>query len=330
VRVERAHLIELARREVETRAADDGLLAAYLIGTVVSGEPLLGGSADIDLVLIHDDPPPQEREVVPLSPDVHLDIAHHARLRYSQPRRIRVDPWLGPAVYAPLTLYDREHLFEWAQAGSRGQYNRPDHSRERSSGFLASARRLRQDLATTPVWPTTYLSAVMAGANAVAGLAGPPACGRRALLVLEARLAHAGHAEIYPDVLQLLGADRIETHTAPDWVASWARAYDAAAHISADPLVSSHRRAYYLKGFQALLEEGAAPAFLPVLIKVWERAIGTLSAFNLDADHRDAWRTALEVLGLGTDTAEGRSAALEAFLDRVELILELWGREHGA
>jgi hypothetical protein len=297
---------------------------------VVSGEPVLGGAADIDLVLIHDAAPAVEREIVPLSPDVHLDIAHHPRSLYTQPRRIRVDPWLGPAVYAPLPLHDREHLFEWAQAGSRGQYGRADHIRQRSMGFLASARQGRAELATAASWPATYLSAVMAGGNAVAGLSGPPACGRRALLILEARLAQAGHGDLHTEVLRLLGAEQIEGRSAPDWVGAWARAYDEAARITADPLLSPHRRAYYLKGFQALLEEGATQALTPMLVRIWDRALGTLEAFDMAADHREAWRTALDTLELSPAFAEERAQALEGFLDRVEDILDVWGRDHGA
>jgi hypothetical protein len=330
VRVERQRLIELARREVERRSRGNGLLAAYLIGSVVSGEPVLGGSADIDLVLIHDEAPDPAREIVPLSDDVHLDIAHHSRARYAQPRRLRVDPWLGPAVYAPLSLYDREHLFEWAQAGAKGQYQRADHTHQRAVGLLEAARRLREDLATTSYAPSTYLAAATAGANAVASLGGPPACGRRMMLLLEARLTHVGQPAVFAELSELVGAANLQARTAPEWVAAWARAYDACARISGDPLLGRARRAYYLKGFQALLEEGAPEALLPCLLQTWDRVMTTLEVYEMAADHREAWQGSLASLGLLPETADSRAAALEVFLDRVEVILETWGREHGA
>ncbi|HET7010236.1 MAG TPA: hypothetical protein VFI11_05625 [Anaerolineales bacterium] len=330
MRVERQRLVELARREVETRVEKNGLLAAYLIGSVVSGEPVLGGSADIDLVLIHENPPTPEREIVPLSEDVHFDIAHHGRARYALPRQLRVDPWLGPAVYAPLSLFDRDHLFEWAQAGARGQYPRADFARQRASSLLDSARHLRDSLATTSYWPSTYVGAVLTGANAIASLAAPPACGRRAMLLLEARLAQAGHSEIYSAVLELIGAAGLQSRTAPDHVGAWARAYDVCARITGEPLLSRHRRAYHLKGFQALLEEGAPQALLPGLLQTWDRVMGTLETFELAANHRDDWQAALSALGLSADSTAARTAALEDYLDHIEITLEAWGREHGA
>jgi hypothetical protein len=56
----------------------------------------------------------------------------------------------------------------------------------------------------------------------------------------------------------------------------------------------------------------------------------TLELYEMAADHREAWQAALASLGLLPDTSASRAAALESFLDRVEVILEIWGREHGA
>jgi hypothetical protein len=330
VRIERERLIALARREVEARAEKDHLLAAYLIGSVTHGEPVLGGAADVDLVLIHGEPPSTAREVVPLSEDIHLDIAHHDRAIYAQPRALRVDPWLGPALYSPLALFDRDHLFEWAQASARGQYSRPDHVHARASALLAEARQRRAGLASARRWPSTYTSAVMDAANAVASLHGSPACGRRALMLLEARLERAGQADIFAAVLRLLGAESLQAQSVGDWVAAWARAFDECARISGDPVLSPHRRGYYLKGFQALLEEGAPHASLLGLIQTWDRVLSTLETFELAADHRSGWQAALASLELAPPTADRRADELEAFLDRVDVILERWEKDHGA
>lgn len=330
MRIERDRLIELARREVAARAEKDHLLAAYLIGSVVSGEPVLGGAADIDVVMIHAEPPSTTREIVALSEDVHLDIAHHGRGQYAQPRQLRVDPWLGPAVYAPIPLFDRDHLFEWAQAAARGQYARPDFIVQRAAALLADARRRRADLPVARRWPSTFAAAAMAAANAVASLQSAPACGRRALLVLEARLAQAGHPEVFAAVQHMLGAEALETQVAREWVAAWARAYDACARLSGDPVLSPHRRAYYLKGFQALLEDGSPQAVLLALIQTWDRILFTLEAFDLAADYRDPWQAAMSSLQLSPDTANRRADELEAFLDRVDVIVETWEKEHGA
>jgi len=112
VNIPRDQLVELARREVERRAANEGILSGYLIGSVARGNPALGGTMDIDLVLIHHHKPRAEREIIRLSHQVHLDILHHDRAFYRRPSELRVHPWMGPALCEPIFLFDPEHFFE--------------------------------------------------------------------------------------------------------------------------------------------------------------------------------------------------------------------------
>ena len=116
---------------------------------------------------------------------------------------------------------------------------------------------------------------------------------------------------------------------AAEWVAAWTRAYDACARLAGDPMLSPHRRAYYLKGFQAFLEDGAPHALLFPMIQVWDRVLSTLEVFDLAPDHRPAWESALTALGLEPAAADRRNHDLEAFLDQVEVILESWEKDHG-
>jgi hypothetical protein len=134
---------------------------------------------------------------------------------------------------------------------------------------------------------------------------------------------------VFASVLRLLGAEAVESHTAAEWVAAWARAYDACARLSGDPMLSPHRRAYHLKGFQAFLEDGSTQALLFPIIRIWHRVLSTLDVFDLAADHRPAWESALSTLGLEPAAADRRTHDLEAFLDQVEVILESWEKDHG-
>ena len=120
MKITRQQLIDLARHEVLQRTHQRGILSGYLIGSVVGGDPLLGDTADIDLVLIHRESVTPKREAVRLSHQVHLDISHHSKDVYMKPSELRVDPWLGPSLCEPIFLHDPEHFFEWAQAGARG------------------------------------------------------------------------------------------------------------------------------------------------------------------------------------------------------------------
>src|SRR5260370_162632 len=83
---------------------------------------MLGGTADIDLVFVHAGRPGLSREVVKLTPDFHLDIAHRSRDDFKSPRELRVDPYLGYEMYDPTLLYQREKFFEFVQAGLRAGF----------------------------------------------------------------------------------------------------------------------------------------------------------------------------------------------------------------
>ncbi|MCX6069670.1 MAG: deoxynucleoside kinase [Chloroflexi bacterium] len=233
--VTRAKLIDLARREAETRAASGDVVSAYLVGSVAYGEPLLGGTADVDLVLIHAKAPDVDREMVPLSADIHLDIVHHARERYAQPRGLRVDPWIGPAISGPVFLYDPQHFFEWAQAGARGQFFRADHAVARARSMLQSARTHLPHPLPPQLEADTLLETTLDGANAAASLAGAPAAGRRLLLDLERRAQTLGRPEVSDGLVRLLGIDRCDGREVPSWLGAWARAFDAASPLTTDP-----------------------------------------------------------------------------------------------
>jgi hypothetical protein len=329
VRITQSQLVELARREVERRSEADGLAAAYLIGSIVHDRALLGGSADVDLVLIHEQEPLQQ-QIVALSEDIHLDIAHHHRDQYAQPRRLRLDPWLGPAIYDPLPLHDPSHFFEWAQASARGQFLRADHRLTRAKAFLELARQAQAAIDVERPWVARYVRAALCGANGIASLAGQPAAGRRVVLLLDAAVREAGCPEAQAGLLRLLGADACSPHELASWASHWGKAYDAGCQLTADPALAPERRAYYLKGFQALLESGEPHAILPLLLDTWDRMLATVESFAQAESQRPAWDQALETLGLTQAASPRRLEELESYLDHLEAFLEGWSALHGA
>lgn len=330
MRVGRGNLVEIARRETLQRVSAGNLLSGYLIGSVATGNPLLGGTADIDLVLIHEDHPPRQREIVRLSDHIHLDIAHHARELYARPRELRVHPWLGPALCAPIFLYDPQHFFEWAQAGARGQFFRPDFAYARSQAFLKNARQSKSLLALSGRWLMNYLRAALAATNAIACLEGRPAAGRRLMLTLESQLEAIGHPEINHSFQRLLGVDQFNAAHLPEWMSAWACAFDDAVLLSDETDIVSCRRMYYLRGFQSLAESGRPELGLYVLLSTWERSIHTL-VLQGDCDpHLPAWEAVLHRLRLSPASEGFRSDELESYLDQIESILESWSDRAGA
>ena len=330
MKIERQLLIELAQREAERRGEESDVISGYLIGSVTKGDPQLGGSADVDLVLIHDQPPEREREVVRLSHQVHLDIAHHAREQYSKPSELRVHPWLGPALCEPVVLYDPDHFFEWAQAGARGQYHRPDHMLLRSLAFQRKAQQAASLLPLTGRWIRVYLKAAMNSANAVASLTGFPVAGRRVGL----ELAAAAHALDYPDLwgqfLSLLGAEHLQSWSMPELLAAWAKTFDSATRLTTNAMLSAPRRDYFLNAFQQLTEQDQCKALLWPLLQTWESANHALNGGEADEALSLVWKALLDTLHLSPERRTRRVEELTAFLATNQSWIENWGERHGA
>jgi len=330
VNIAREQLIELARRETEQRAASDEILSGYLIGSVARGNPSLGDVMDIDLVLIHRHDPAYGREVVRLSHQVHLDILHHSRMLYDRPSRLRVDPWMGPALCEPIFLYDPEHFFEWAQAGARGQFFRPDHVHARAQAFLACSRQASSLLPLSDRWLRTFLRALLDAANAVASLDGFPVAGRRISLHLAEIATRLECPWLLAQFHQLLGAEHLHRFDLPQHLNAWARACDAAIASGRDPTLLPCRRDYYLRAFQALADAGRGAAILWNLLWTWEEFIHLLGHEPGAQPHRDAWRQALKELGLGPEQRGARAQSLKGIIQKHTAFIETWGERHGA
>jgi hypothetical protein len=322
VRVTREKLIDLAREEAERRGQTEDIVSGYLIGSVTGGEPFISGSADIDLVLIHQYEPERRREFVPLSENIHLDITHHNCELYSYPPDLRIHPWLGPSMCEPIFLYDPDHFFERAQAGVRGQFYRIDFVLERSSSFLERARNFRTELLPNCSWIRAYLNSILEAANAVATLEGFPVAGRRMALILQDRLNELGIAEQFAEFQRLLGGDLLPKDSISNWLTTWEAAYDAAGYL--DPAFNQARKNYYLKGFQSLVELEHPDAMLWNLITSWNEAVEVLERTGEFNQHITTFEEVLTQLDLSYGFRDTRDAELEHYLDDIEDLLENW------
>jgi hypothetical protein len=328
LRITREKLIALAAQETERRAERGDVLSGYIIGSLAGGEPLLGGTADVDLVLIHRNEPFSAREMVPLSDEVHLDIVHHSQTLYQNPTQLRTDPVIGPSMCEPIFLFDPDHFFERAQAGVRGQFFRADFVHQRALNSLALARKEKALLDSNSSWLEHYLSALKYGVNSIAVLVGFPAHGRRMATQLQGQLRELEQEEIYHGFLVLLGNQETSTLPLSSWVAAWARTFDNLDTI--DPELHPCRREYYLRGFQTLIEDGHSTELLWPLLDQWARVIHNLGDGNQNHDDLDIWNEAMQTLGLDPEQRPGRADALERYLDRIEEELEVWAHQSGA
>ena len=325
-------LHKIAQDTVASRVrTDHSLMAAYLQGSLLSETPLLGNTADIDLFLVHTEEVLEARELVRLTDEVHLDISHHDHRQYRQPRSLRLHPWLGPAVYGCKILYDPQHFLDFTQASVRAQFYRPDNVMARCTQQAEHARQIWMDLSPAPVKAglteaRNYLRSLDHAVNAIACLSGPPLTERRYLLDFPGRAAAIGHPGLAAGLLGLLGGPAAEVESLRGWLADWQAAYTALAADAPPTRLHPYRLLYYQRGIAALLEGEHPQACLWPLWHTWTHIMAALPA---DSTHRSAWQTAGERLGLLGAAYASRVAALDAYLDQIEEILEEWGRENG-
>ncbi len=322
MRVTRETLIRIAQETTKVRTSEQkDILAAYLIGSLLSEEPFLGGLTDIDLVFITEGTPPRTREIVRLTGDFHLDITYHARVEFDSPRQVRVNPWLGPEIYAPMLLYDRDKFFDFVQAAVRAgsEFSSPASVLRRCHTLLAHGRGIWTDLVDlqSPIGPhevAHYLKAVYHAACAIAELNGNPLAERRLLLEFPKRAEQAGRPQLAGSLAELVGGLTLETGLPAEWLPLWQQDFIAAAESGrAEPRIHPARLNYYRRAYETL--EGIAGLW--PLLHTW-----TFAAMVLPPDQRHHWQTAISQLGLVGEAFHEKVAALDHFLDEVEILLD--------
>jgi hypothetical protein len=295
-------------------------------------EPLLGGTADIDLFIVHNDESPMEREIVRVSDEVHLDIAHYSRKLFRQTRELRLHPWLGPMLYGCKILYDPQHFMDFTQASVRGMFNRPDLVLGRVQPQVERARAIWLSLTESKNGPdrqvvSEYLQAVGLIANAIAGLTGQPLTERRFLLRFQQRAEAVGHSGLYPGLLGLLGGPQVDAPAMRAWLPGWRQAVESIPSDQLPPRLSPLRRPYYSRAFDVILASQQPLGVLWPLLRTWTEAVGILAE---DSPALEPWREAVTRLGLLGEAFPQREAALDAYLDQIEELLDDWARENGA
>lgn len=349
MRITRELLQRIADDTVAERVKrDNSIIAAYLCGTVLEGDdPVIEGTADIDLVFVHDEFD-REREIIRMTEDVHLDIEHHSKERYQPPKELRQQPWLGHTMFACKALYDPEHFIDFTQAAVRSLFFHYDnvmarvealYSRARATwlhfhnldtGFRLSGESASQENAPArPEQVQAYLQALEDSSNAVACLADAPMFGRRYLSKFRQIAEAVYEPTLYEDFIRLLAGDAVQVgeqniETLKTWVAQWEedfkrlnQNYDVPAELHI------HRLAYFMRAYHEMLASDHPETILWPLIKTW-----TLMASTMPSQSGN-WQKACQQLGLAGEAFPERLDALDTFLDRVEVLIEEWEPEGG-
>lgn len=307
-----AKLRRIAEQLTEVRRRDLNLLAAYLTGSLVEGDPFLGGVADVDLVFIYNDAPPEAYLCKPWHETVYVEIWAYGREAFEPPRRLRTDPLWGPALFHAQPLYDPQHFLDFVQSAVRSRFRDPEVALRRGLNALEQARQVWEalDAPWSLAVARDYLRLVLYSANVVATLVGrwlPP---RRLMSRLGEVAQRLGHPEWVAEVFRLMGAPQVEGAALS---ALLAQAQEAAQALSGEAAV---RARYYLRAAQALAHS-----------EVPNQALFPLLWWLVEARMEETAREVFAAVGLD-DIAHMRQMG-DAWLDRLEEFLEHWGRQQG-
>ena len=323
-------LHKFAQDAVKTRSrSEPDLHAAYLTGSVLADDALLGGAADIDIVLVHRYQITTEREVEAITPEVSLDIQHILKDSYEPHRKLRQEPWLGyPMTQPKILLHDTNHWLEFIQAGVSADFQSPENVLARSNSQLASARQtwlslLKAPPESHPLWIRQYLNILALAANAVVGLISPPLTTRRFLVNFREQTLTLGAPAILADFSSLLGNLDVSTQQLRDWEEALTDELAQSTNQQIPLDLAPCRHAYYLNAIEALILGDAPEEALWPLLKVWT----DLNCSN-QTKPSPAWADCLTALQLNKEHLDQKAEALDMFLDNVELVLETWANAY--
>ena len=334
MRITREFLFKAARETVTQMVHQNRrLICIYLTGSMLKDDPLIGGTTDIDLVVIHDDEVIKEREIIPLTDEIHFDVAHFAASVFRQPRTLRVDPWIGSYMCLnPICLHDSQHWFEFTQAGICAQCDRPEYILQRARSMANQARQIWFGLTTGSgkfnhtEKLAVYYNSLEHAANAIALLSGPPLTERRFLLDYPNRAKNIERPGLAAGLVDLLMNALPDDTDWEQWMDAWEETLSEAGKASdCQPKLDPRRRFYYLRSAAALRQD-FPEASLWIMLRSWTLAVSTLpETFPSDT----TWHSACNKLETDVDHFKIRLDELDSYLDTVEETLDLWGNQYG-
>jgi hypothetical protein len=333
MRITRDLLINTAKDTVKRQTyGGHDLVCAYLTGSLIYDQPLLGGLTDIDLIYVHTADVPCSREIVPVTDEIHLDIAHYPQSFFSQPRQLRTDAWVGSFLCQdPIMLYDTSHWFEYTQAGVAAQFYLPTNTIQRVKYFSERARSAWLKMQTeqekfSPAVILAYLRILKDAANAVACLTSVPLTERRFLLDFPERamsLQMPGLVGGFNDLL--LPEEPVEPNW-ETWLENWRSSYSLLLKQPNIPQgLSDGRMPYYEKAIldlQTINQEAA------LWILLWT---GALIANLVPAQSPDIanFNDFCSVLSLDESHFSNRLSTLDTYLDIIEEAIDKWSYDNG-
>ncbi len=333
MRITRDILLNTAKDTVKRQTfGGHDLVCVYLTGSLIYDVPLLGGITDIDLVYIHSGEVPCSREIIPITDEVHLDIAHHSQATFSQPRKLRTDPWIGSFLcHDPIMLYDTQHWFEYTQAGAAAQFYQPVNTIQRVKFFSERARsawlkmqpfqgNISQEIILD------YLKVLRDAANSLACLTSVPLTDRRFLIDFPDAIMNLKMPGLAAGLIDLILPEEPIEPNWDTWLENWRSSYVLLFKQPNIPLgLSNGRLPYYEKAILEL-ESTRQEAALWILLWTW-----SLISTNLPEKSPEisAYLNFCSTLSIDETHFQERLSSLDRYLDTVEEVIENWAYQSG-
>jgi len=333
MRITRDLLLNTARDTIKRQTyGGHDLVSAYLTGSLIYDEPLLGGITDIDLIYIHSVDIPCRREIVPITEEIHLDIAHYPQSMFSQPRDLRSNAWLGSFLcHDPIMLYDTSHWFEYTQAGVAAQFFLPSNIIQRVKFFSERARSswLQLQMKTGDFTAETrleYLRILKDAANAIACLTSVPLTERRFLIDFPERAINLNMPGLAGGFVDLIVPGEPVEPDWENWLDNWKAAYADLLESPDIPLTLSNGRLPYYEKAIIELAGSRQEAALWIMLWTW-----TLIANLLPQGSRGvtSYENFCSLMALDGGNFRERLSSLDTYLDTVEEAIDNWSYQNG-
>ncbi len=332
MRINQEMLIKIAKDHVAQRERKEkDLIAVYLTGSVTEGEPLLGGTTDIDMVFVHKEEPSVKREVIRVTYEISLDIEHHHQSYYTYHRRLRKNPWFGHHLCKHQNiLLDKDHWLEFLHASVSSGFDKPENVYARAEQFSVKAREQWFDLDDPQEvpwgeWIALYFQSVGTAANAIACLEGPVLTIRRFISEFSRRVELMDQLALIGELSRLLGNQEFDQEKFEKWRPVWESALEKANQQADCPAnIKKVRKAYFLQSVDVLAENNALHAVLWPMLETWQQAVSVLEE---DQEALKNWFEFLRELNFERDQKERLLKDLDHFIDQGEHILEDYKNE---
>lgn len=315
----------------EKSSSDYGVKSIALLGSVLKGDAIVGNTADVDLLVL-ESYGSYRREMIELTEDVHIDLTYYPIDDFQQTVELRTMPYKGYLIYGCKPVYDPEHVLDFVQAGVRGNFFAAENVMTRVESLLSGARDRWLKYQMTKNVPADefvkfYFGLIHDVMQSVILYEEGPVGVRNLLVAFPNFAKKAGDVSLFADVLGVLGVAGVDVEQLKAWVEDWKADYDAVQELpKVDADIDAVKKNYYLAAIEAQLESDVPFSAAWTMLATW---VNVITFGEQRGMSNFKWDAVADQLGFGEAGFGDKMKAMDAFLDKVELIFADWKSKNG-